>query len=215
MEVLEDLAEGYASIHDWQEADFYLTVLIAKKPREAKYYFERGRVRQVVPDGQGHDKAVADYRETLVRSPKHFEAQLGLAQCLLSDAHLDSAQREFETCRDINPRRTEPLIGLAICAVEEEDLQKAQELLTEALNYEPDSVTALAMLGDLRLRRQEYKEAILYFQKVVALDPANKAAHLKLAQAFRSSGKAVEAKNQEDAYQRLERMRNKNSSRPR
>jgi len=215
LELLEALAQGYASIHDWREADPCFTKLIELEPHRAELYFERGQLRQMAPDGQGHDKAAADFREVLLRIPDHFEARLCLAQCLLSDANLTGAQQEFRVCRKIDLRRPEPIIGLAICAVEDQDLPKAQALLREALTYDPDSVVALAMLGDLSLLRQQYAEAIPYFQKVLALDPANKAAHLKLAQAFRSSGMLPEAKNQEDRFQRLQKMEERRAPSPR
>jgi predicted Zn-dependent protease len=70
----------------------------------------------------------------------------------------------------------------------------------------------LAMQGDLCLRRQRYPEAINCFQRVLLLDPMHKAAHLKLAQAYRLSGMLPEAKNQEAAFQRLRQVDEKGAA---
>jgi Flp pilus assembly protein TadD len=206
VDLLTLLARGYATNRDWTDAEVHLTRLIECQPNEATWYWERGQARQdaAFETGEGHDRAAADFRQTIRLNPNHMDARLRLAQCLLSNAQMNEAKEELLRCRQLDPQRAEPLIGLANCALEEQDWEKANELLTQALELKWNSPIALAMKGDLYLLRQQPSEAIPYFQKVLVLDPTNKAAHLKLAQAYRSSGRLDEAKNQEAAFQRLQ-----------
>ena len=216
-EVLQALAEAYGRLHNWTEADRYLTRLIEQHPEKVEAWLERGRVRQAakaLERDQNHDDAAADFREVIRRAPDHFRARLSLAECLLSDARIADAKSEFLICRQLNPAHTEPLIGLAICAAEEQDLQQAQALLAQVLNLEPHSLIALSMQGDFCLRRKEYAEAIRYYKKLLSLDPANTAAHLNLAQAFRQSGRLEDAKNEEALFQQLRQPKGKRSSAP-
>src|SRR5205823_4820100 len=89
------------------------------------------------------------------------------------------------------------------CAIEERAWDHAQSLLQQAQEREPQSAYVLGMQGDLHLRQQQYDRAIPLFQRVLDLEPRNKGAHLKLAQALRFGGKAEEAKEQERIYQQL------------
>jgi Flp pilus assembly protein TadD len=73
---------------------------------------------------------------------------------------------------------------------------------------------ALAKLGDLCLRRKQYADAIRFYQKLLSLDPTDKAAHLNLAQAFRHMGRLEEAQNEEARFQQLRQQKGKPSSAP-
>jgi tetratricopeptide (TPR) repeat protein len=205
-EVLQALAEGYARTQNWPKAEEYFSRLLEHQPDNVQIRLERGQVRRANKTDsheQSNEKAAEDFRQVLRKVPDHFEARLGLAQCLLADAKIAPAKREFAACRELQPQRLEPLIGLAVCSVEEQDWSQAQALLTEILKRRPDCLTALSMQGDLCVRRQQYADAISCFQRILVLDSRNKSAHLKLAQAYRLAGMLPEAKNQEKAYQRL------------
>jgi tetratricopeptide (TPR) repeat protein len=205
-EVLQALVKGSIREKNWTQAEEYLNRSIERQPDNVQARFQRGQVRQNRSEDdetQNHDQASADFQEVLRRVPDHFDARLGLAQCLLGDAKVAAAKHEFQTCKQMAPQRIEPLIGLASCALEEQDTERARILLDQAINREPNSLMALVMLGDLCLQRQRYGEAITYFQRILLLDPRHEATHLKLAQAYRSTGKLQEAKNEEEAFQRL------------
>jgi Flp pilus assembly protein TadD len=214
-EVLQALGEGYGRLHNWTEAERYLTRLIEQHPEKVEAWLQRGQVRQAARErDQNHDEAAADFREAIRRVPDHFRARLSLAECLLSDARIADAKSELLICRQLNPAHTEPLIGLAICAAEAQDLEQAQALLAQALNLEPTSLIALSMQGDFCLRRKEYADAIRFYQKLLSLDPTNLAVHLNLAQAFRQSGRLEDAKNEEALFQQLRQQKGKRSSAP-
>lgn len=211
-EILQALADGYIKLQNWTAADRYLTRLLEQHPESVEPWVQRGQVRyaaKAIERDQNNDVAAADFREVIRRVPDHFKAHMGLAECLLNDAQLASAKRELLICRQLNPAHTEPLIGLAICAMEEQHLEQAQALLDQAMNLQPNSLMALSMQGDLCLRRKEYTDAIRFYQKVLSVDPSNKAIHLKLAQAYRHSGRLEDAKNEEALFQQLRQSEEK------
>jgi predicted Zn-dependent protease len=204
-EVVRALAEGYAAQHRWQDADDCYTRLLEAEPGRVDTLLERGKLRLTATGYQfGRPAAAADdFREVLRHRPDDFDAHLYLAHSLISDARMADARDELLVCRRQRPARVEPLIGLAACAVEGRDWQQAEALLREALQVDPKSVYALGKMGDLYVRRQQFREAITYFRRVLELEPKNAGAHLKLAQAYRFLGDEAQAGEQERLYQRM------------
>lgn len=204
-EVLQALANGCASVQRWQDADDCFSALLRLDPSDAEVQLARGKMR-LDAVGFQHGKAADaadDFRAVLRRRPDHFEARLYLSHCFLSDAQMPQARQQLLVCSTMRPERIEPWIGLAACAVEERDWQEADDLLKRAQSIDPRSTYVLGMRGDLCLRQQQFDQAIPYFQELLALDRANKAAYLKLAQCFRFKGELPKAQELEAAYQKL------------
>jgi tetratricopeptide (TPR) repeat protein len=205
-EVARVLAEGYAATNRWTDADRCYTRWLELEPNRLEILQKRGQVRLTAASEYfvGRlENAAADFREILRRAPNDFDARLYLAHCLAADARMEEAREHLEICQRLRPDRVEPLVGLASCAIEERNLDQAEELLNRATQIEPNSVYVLVMRGDLCFRRGRYAEAIPFFEKVVAREPDNKAAHLKLAQALDRIGQTERAKEEEAVYRRL------------
>jgi tetratricopeptide (TPR) repeat protein len=204
-EVLLGLAEGYAQSERWASADRYYTRLLELQPERIDLLLRRGQVRlaSVTMTKERLPGASDDFREVLRRSPDHYEARLGLAHCLVSDARMADAEQELLRCQELAPGRVEPLVGLAACAIENRAWDRAETLLQQALRLDAKSTYVLGMLGDLRLRQQQFERAAPYFQQVLDREPRNKAARLKLAQIYRFTGKTDRAKEQERIYNEL------------
>lgn len=204
-EILKALAEGYADTERWQEADEFFTHWLDRQPDRADAWMARGRARRAAL-GVSHGRAGAaadDFREVLRRQPDNFEARLLLSHCLLSDARVAEAKEELLRLQQERPERFEPWLGLATCAVEARDWDGAESLLRQALEREPRSALALTLQGDVNLRRERLDQAVACFEQALALEPRNKGARLKLAQALRQLGKTDQAKEQERIYQEL------------
>ena len=206
-EILFALAQGYAQSRRWAEADRYYTRLLELEPNSLEARLARGQARLAAGgnlySGRDIAGAIGDFQEVLRRAPDHYEAHLYLAHCYLSDARMKDAKAELLICQQLHPDRIEPLVGLASCALEERDYDRAQELLNRALDIDSASVYVLVTLGDLNLRRERFGEAIRYFREALKLDPREKGARLKLAQALRRTGQGAEAKEQERIYEAL------------
>ncbi len=199
------LAEGAAAAGRWDEADGWYTRLVEARPGRADDRAARGRLRlDAGRQGQGNLAAAADdFREVLRLRPDDDDARFHLAQGLLADAATAEARPHLLACRAARPDRLEPLLGLAACAAEERDWDEAEALLRRALDLARASAAALVRLGDLNLLRERFGEAVPLFRRAVRLDPRDRAARLKLAQALRNSGRPDEAAEEERVYNQL------------
>jgi tetratricopeptide (TPR) repeat protein len=199
-EVVQALVGGYLKAHRWHELEAVLSRWLQVEPGQPDALLQRAQARM---EQEHFADAVQDFRALLRESPDHFHARLLLAHCLLSEARMGEAESELLACRQLRPDQAEPLVGLAACAVERNDLNKAQTLLNQARALEPDSTFVLNEVGDLHLFRQRYDLAVPVFELILRLDPRNRAAHLKLAQALIQTGDPKGAAEHEQRYQDL------------
>ena len=72
-------------------------------------------------------------------------------------------------------------------------LDKAEPLLKEALAARPKRTALLLALGDLYVYREEFDEAISYYQRILEHDPHNLTALVKLGQAYFKKGDLAKA----------------------
>lgn len=205
-EVLAALARGTAEDGRWADAVGYFDRALALKPDDFDLRLDRGYLRLLAATEYASGSAAesaADFAELVRRDPNHYLARLYLAHSLLVDAKLDEGRIHLLICRRLAPDAPEPLIGLAQCAVEENDWDEADRLLRQALQRDPQSTSALTLLGDLHLRREQYAEAANAYRQVIALIPDQPRGHLKLSQALRGLNKDAEADAALAEYKRL------------
>jgi tetratricopeptide (TPR) repeat protein len=202
LEVIQTLAVSYARSNRWTEAEKFYTRWLALEPDRTEAQLDRGKVYM---NSGSLGAAMKDFREVLRRSPNHFPARLLLAQCLLSEARIDEAEKELLLCRKLRPASPEPIVGLASCAMEKADPNKALRLVKEALALEPDSPLALHLLGYLYMRQKQFDLAIGVFEQILRKNESDKEGHLKLAQALSQSGKLERAKKHQEIFTRLDR----------
>jgi tetratricopeptide (TPR) repeat protein len=200
-EVLEALAQGYARRGRWYDAERVYTQWLEADPARQETRFERGTVRA---QARMFEKAAEDFHAVVERDPANFQAHLMLANCLLNDALIASAQAELQTCRQLRPERSEPFVGLAKCAIERQEWDQARDLLVKALSLDPKSPLALGELANFYMLRKRYDLAVGTLNQLLVLTPRDKQAHLNLAQALRFQGKLEEAQEHSRRYQELE-----------
>jgi len=204
LEVLQNLAEGYARAGRWAEAERYYSRWQELQPDKPEVRFSRGlaRLESAQSISRRLEEAAVDFGEALHRDPNHFEARLKLAECLMKNARMREAKQQLSICRQVCPDRIEVLIGLAICAVEDRNWKEARLLAEQALRVEPRSLTVMGLLGDVALSEGNYAWSVRWFQRMLKLAPENRAANLKVAQALQQMGQFEAAKEYERRYER-------------
>jgi Flp pilus assembly protein TadD len=212
VEVARALAEGYGAAGRWADAVRIYTIWLEAEPMRPDVLMARGKARQEMK--QFH-KSIEDFREAARRLPDSFDAHLLLAQSLLTDAHVEETVEELELCRKLQPHRPEPLIGLAISSMERRSYDQAEKLLQQALALDERSAIAWQELGNLHLLRNDCAAATRAFERVLQIDPADKQAHLKLAQVFRRQGDVAQAEAHARQFEELERKERESTSVPR
>ena len=201
-EVLDALESGYARSGRWPQLEAVCTRRLQLRPDRVESHFQRAQARI---QNERLAEAEADFREVLRRAPEHYHARLYLAHCLLASARIAEARPELLKCRQLRPDSPDPLVGLAVCAEEQNDLEGAQSYLSKARALDPASPLVLKELGNLLMFRQRYDLALDVLATLVSINPRDKGAHLRLAQALRHTGDSEQAKEHERRYQELEK----------
>ena len=114
---------------------------------------------------------------------------------LLDRQHYETAATEFRTAIELNPENTEAIEGLseALTAkgleVAGSDLKEdALVFLNEAVELDPTNAAAFAKLGEIHDAHGRRDEALVNYEKAVALDDSLTALYLPMALAYLEKG---------------------------
>jgi tetratricopeptide (TPR) repeat protein len=81
---------------------------------------------------------------------------------------------------------------------------QALQHFQKALELSPDFAEAALAVGRMRVQAKQYAGAIPLLEHVVALEPANEAAHYSLMLAYRDSGQMDKARREQQELQKLQ-----------
>jgi tetratricopeptide (TPR) repeat protein len=141
----------------------------------------------------------------LAVNPKLPGAHLLLGQIALSSSRVDESIEEFERERKINPLNGEVYERLGDSYISNAKYLKAQQLLDRAVTLEPNSTGPYILLGQVSLKREQPMLALGYLKRAAAMDESNYRTHLLLGEAYRATGRALDAKREFQAAQRLQK----------
>jgi tetratricopeptide (TPR) repeat protein len=134
--------------------------------------------------------AIAAFENVLRSDPNSEEARYNLGLALLENHQVARARKEFEALVQRLPTKAALRLGLGMAIEESGDLAAAESEYREALKLGPGSAQALLRLGTVLKRQKRYTAAIAYLQKAVAIEPANPANSVELADAMYENGSA-------------------------
>jgi tetratricopeptide (TPR) repeat protein len=203
-ECYEAVTRGYLSALLLEQAKFMLDGWIAWRPQCVQPYLFRAELASLRNQDEGR---VAAYRDVLRISPANLEAREGLARVLMYQHEVDEAYELFTSCLRDYPREPGVLLGLAEWHHRHGDGEKAKTLIDTLLSCEPDHrqrCDALSLLGQILLAERNYEAAERALREAVASDPTRVAVFYELSQALSRLGRADEAKNYLQRWQRLQ-----------
>jgi tetratricopeptide (TPR) repeat protein len=153
-------------------------------------------------------EAAAEYRKAIEKNPRALNLHFRLGRAILLESHnpeaLALAQKEFEAELALNAEdaAAEFQIGQILNAGSKPD----QALLhfQKALELSPDFAEAALAVGRMRVQAKQYADAIPLLERVVALEPANEAAHYSLMLAYRNAGQMDKARRQQQELEKLQ-----------
>jgi tetratricopeptide (TPR) repeat protein len=157
----------------------------------------------------GFAEAVAEYRKAIAKNPQALNLHFRLGRAILLESHdpeaLTRAQTEFEAELALNPSdaAAEFQIGQILNAT-----GKPVEALAhfqKALDLSPDFAEAALAIGKMRIQAKQYSEAIPLLEHVVAIQPNGEAGHYNLMLAYRNSGRADKAREEQQVLDKLQR----------
>jgi tetratricopeptide (TPR) repeat protein len=129
----------------------------------------------------------------------HFS--LGVAY--LRQGHNDEARRAFERELQQLPRDFWTLYYLAYLHEAEGKLDLARERLDRALEVEPRSADANALLGKILMKQGQAARAVAPLEISVAEKPGDPSTRFQLARAYQASGRTADAAREFAEVQRL------------
>jgi predicted Zn-dependent protease len=131
--------------------------------------------------------------EFLAEDPDNPSLRAAEARYLTADGHLDEAQSRLETFIREHPGDLTGTAALLECIYERNDwkaFREAAASLPEYASGEPWFLTRLR--GELALHDEDWQGAVLFFERVLAADPANPWSNMGLARAFAGLGRSDE-----------------------
>lgn len=105
----------------------------------------------------------------------------------------------YSQYHEINPYDKEVFALMGMCYLNMGDLAKAEELGKETLKYS-QSIQAYNLLGTVASLREEYRTAVEYFKKAVALDSKNYKSNLNLVSTLFYMGSYTECIETIDSF---------------
>jgi cytochrome c-type biogenesis protein CcmH len=138
------------------------------------------RVASVPPAGEGGhgqqqasmDELLAKLEAKLKENPDNVEGWFILGRSYMAERRYDQAVRALEETLKRAPDNANVLVSLADALAMRDDGKvsgRPEELLHKALKQDPQSTSALWLLGMARQEQGRYKEAIAYWQQAMPL----------------------------------------------
>jgi len=118
-----------------------------------------------------YEEAAAAFRESLKRSPDHFESRLGLIGALTHAHHPDQAEPLLQVMLRERPDDPRVLIHAAGLAFDCDREQDGARYLEQVLTLDPDHREALILRARMHLGKHQPREALSDAERALALAP--------------------------------------------
>lgn len=125
--------------------------------------------------------------------PRAEWAQFHLGNAHAEHGHPERALLPWTRACARTPPRPAAALNLAAARLEKGEPEEAIEPLERLVAHRPDHVQAWTLLGKAQQRAKAIAAAIVAFEKVVQLEPANDAVRLTLAVLLEKSSRRAEA----------------------
>lgn len=121
--------------------------------------------------------------KALALAPKHQEIFVDLAKMEIVAQNFEKAKEYSQKCAQLNQTIGDCYFYLGLAEIYLNDLQAAQQsiLAAAAKLYNTESMESLGELADAYADIQDYKNLVIVFEKIVALEPGNAQYHSTLA----------------------------------
>jgi GT2 family glycosyltransferase/ADP-heptose:LPS heptosyltransferase/tetratricopeptide (TPR) repeat protein len=173
-EALLELADYYLTNGDVQAASDTLARWSSDRPRHPGILVKRGEVFLM----QGRiEEAERQFNDALSADPGNAKARFFLASLAKHAGKVEQAQDEFTKLLETQASDADArLLALvhneaAELAVRRGDVEKAIEHLEKAAQLDPQNLTPIKNLADLKMASGAFRGALQLYQRVLELDP--------------------------------------------
>jgi tetratricopeptide (TPR) repeat protein len=191
------VALDYVLLHDYVDADKWMSESLQWDPHDGEVWYEMGRIKY---QENRFAESIAAFEKTLALMPKLVKAEnnLGLAYEGLNrkEDAIQAYEQAIAWQADAAKKSEQPLLNLGILLSDEGKQSEALPLLVEAETIAPNDGKIHSTLGKLYLRQEKLNLAEQEFKQAAAIDPASAPIHFQLGQVFRKEGKTAEASSE-------------------
>lgn len=156
-----------------------------KSPEDGSNWLILGRLQKVAQNSPESEKA---YKKALALDPNNEEALTGLAMVYADLGDTKSAADLLKKVNDKSPS-VRTLAALAAAYEQLRDYNNAAATLKKALDLSPQNAEIKRGLAQNLLLADKLDEALELFQQIVAEEPKDSAAYLRISQIYRQQRK--------------------------
>jgi len=184
------LARLYLIYKDYPTAMKYINSALVIDPVLKDAYFMKG---MAYAEGGDTTKAVYNYQKAVESDAQFYDAWIELGN-LFSAGGKPMAEQYYRNAYDLDTTNTHAIYIMAFYYQESGNLEQAERFYHSLLNRE-ENKNALFNLGYINMvYKQDYTEAISYFQQALDVDPDYYEALFNLAYSLQLSGDKADAR---------------------
>jgi len=149
------------------------------------------------------DAAAAQIESALSLQPRLLMAHFLMGEIDLYQSKPQAAIVEFQKELALNPTLWLVYWRLGDAYVRVGNYDEAEKVLKEAVWLNDGSSSALVLLGEIAIKRNDPALGAGFLERGLALDPQNADAHEMLANAYKALGREVDANQQTEMSKKL------------
>lgn len=190
----------YLNSRRYDEARHSFATQFSEAPDSAEAYLLLGTM---LMHANLEELAAEQAKKALQISPTLPMAHFMLGEVALFKSNIDEAVLEFEAERKMNPGYAPVYDRLGDAYLHVGKVSEAQQALTKAISLDTTSTGPFILMGEVLLRRQDARTALLYLLHAEKMDPSNYVTHTLLSQAYRRAGREDDAKRETDIASKI------------
>jgi tetratricopeptide (TPR) repeat protein len=190
----------YLNARRYDDARHSFATQFGESPDSAEAYLLLGTM---LMHANLEELAAEQAKKALQISPTLPMAHFMLGEVALFKSNIDEAIVELEAERKINPGYAPVYDRLGDAYLHVGKVSEAQQALTKAISLDTTSTGPFILMGEVLLRRQDARTALLYLQHAEKMDPSNYVTHTLLSQAYRRAGREDDAKRETDIASKI------------
>lgn len=160
------------------------------------------------------EKAIPEIETALRLDPRLPMAHFLLGEIDLYQSSPQAAVAEFQRELTVNPTLWLVYWRLGDSYTRLAKYDEAEKALKEAIWLNDGSADAIALLGEIALKKNDPALASGFLDRALSLDPQNLDAHASLAKAYHELGRESEANQQTEIVRKLQNEKHSNQENP-
>jgi len=194
---LAAVAMDYVLLHDYSDADKWLTEATTRSPDIALYWYYLGRVKYVE---NRFDEAIEMFHKCLTVSPRDLRAEYNLGLAYAGAGRIEEATIAYKTAiawqQSLGVQDPQPYLDFGMMLVQQGKPAEALPLLQRAVALGPQNPRAHEELAQTWKQLHNLPNADAEMQAAIRLAPEISALHFEMGRIFQLEGLTTKAKDE-------------------